>query len=330
MANEAGVLVALDAAGGTLAPISLELLGAGRALADRLEAPLIGVVLGAALEGAGEDAGAYGADQVFLVDDPRLAQYQGDAHVAALEQAVRRLQPAVVLIGHTPNGRELAPRLAFRLAAGLTTDCTSLRVENAEVVMTKPVYGGNALAEYVHRTSPQLATLRPRAFPPAERQEGRTAPVEQLMLDLDSAQPRSTLVETVRAQASAGPTLREARIVVSGGRGLGGPENWHYVEELAQALGAAVGATRAVTDAGWVPPSLQVGLTGVTISPDLYIAVGISGAVQHIAGVSGAKNVVAINRDADANIFRHARFGIVGDYRQILPALLAKVKELRG
>src|SRR5581483_11568292 len=137
-------------------------------------------------------------------------------------------------------------------------------------------------------------------------------------------------VDAVRAAPSAGPTLKDARVVVSGGRGLGGPENWHYVEELAAALGAAVGATRAVTDAGWVPPSLQVGLTGVTITPDLYVTVGISGAVQHIAGVTGAKNIVAINRDADANIFRHARFGIVGDYRQILPALTAKLRELRG
>ncbi len=145
-----------------------------------------------------------------------------------------------------------------------------------------------------------------------------------------AASPRAVVVDTVQAAPSAGPTLKDARVVVSGGRGLGGPENWHYVEELAAALGAAVGASRAVTDAGWVPPSLQVGLTGTTVSPDLYVAVGISGAVQHMAGCGGSRNLVAINRDPDANIFRHARWGIVGDYKEVLPALTARIKELKG
>ncbi len=326
----ASVLVLLEPAEGGLSPMNLELLGAGRALADQLGGELLALLAGEGVAKLVDDAGAYGADRVVVMDDPRLRTYVGDVFVTAVEQAVRQLSPTVVLIGHTASGRELAPRLAARLEAGLTTDCTALRVQDGVVVMTKPVYGGNAIAEYTHSTTPQLATLRPRAFDPAQRQEGRQARVETLAPSIDEAQVKTRLLETVQAAPTGGPRLRDAKIVVSGGRGLGGPENWHYVEELAEALGAAVGATRAVTDAGWVPPSLQVGLTGVTITPDLYITVGISGAVQHIAGVTGAKNIVAINRDPDANIFRHARFGVVGDYKQILPALTAKIRELRG
>jgi electron transfer flavoprotein alpha subunit len=324
------VLVALEPAEGGLSPIDLELLGAGRRLADALGGPLTAVVVGQGVGGRAEAAGAAGADRVLVEDDARLGEYVGDLFVPVLEQAVRQAGPALVLLGQTAIGRELGPRLAFRLGAGLTTDVTDLRAEDGTVVMTKPVYGGNAMAEYSHATTPALATLRPRAFPPAEPRAGGSAQVEPLSVSIDEGRVRTRLVDTVKEAASEGPRLRDAKIVVSGGRGLGGPENWHYVEELAQVLGAAVGATRAVTDAGWVPPSLQVGLTGVTITPDLYVTVGISGAVQHIAGVTGAKNIVAINRDADANIFRHARFGVVGDYKQIVPAFTAKVKELRG
>src|SRR5581483_7728356 len=184
---------------------------------------------------------------VLLADDPRASEYVGDLALPILEQAARQVAPALVLLGQTAIGRELGPRLAFRLGAGITTDCTDLRVEGGTVVMTKPVHGGNAIAEYTHATTPQMATLRPRAFPAAEPVAGRGAPVEALPASVDPGQARTKLVETVRETASEGPRLRDAKIVVSGGRGLGGPENWHYVEELAAALGAAVGATRAVT-----------------------------------------------------------------------------------
>jgi electron transfer flavoprotein alpha subunit len=231
------------------------------------------------------------------------------------------------LLGQTLSGRDLASRLAFRLETGLVTDCTALRLEDGQLVMTKPVYGGNALAEYVG-PRPQIATIRPRAFDPAEPDPARKA--ELVRLEVEGAESQARVVDTVKEPAAAGPQLKDAKVVVSGGRGLGGPENWHFIEELAETLGGAVGATRAVTDAGWVPPSLQVGLTGVTITPDLYITVAISGAVQHIAGCSGARNVIAINKDAEANIFKHARYGVVGDWKQILPAFTAKLKELRG
>lgn len=330
MADSVAVLIVGETQDGRLATISAELLGAGRRLADELGGELAALLVGSGVAALAADAAALGADRVLVADHPALADYVGDLWTPVVAEAIKRADPAVVLLGQTFIGRELGPRVAFRLGAGLTTDCTALRIEAGRVVATKPVYGGSAVAEYAATTRPAVATLRPRAFPAAEPVPGRTAPVEPLAVAPDPAAARTKLVETVRAAAAEGPTLKDAKIVVAGGRGLGGPENWHYVEELARALGAAVGATRAVTDAGWVPPSYQVGLTGATISPDLYITVGISGAVQHLAGISGARNVVAINKDPEANIFKHARYGVVGNWKEVLPAFTRKVKELRG
>jgi electron transfer flavoprotein alpha subunit len=190
------------------------------------------------------------------------------------------------------------------------------------------VFGGSAIAEFSIASTPRVVTLRPRAFETDQAPTAREAQIEAL--DVPTPDGAIEVLEEIREQATTGPRLKDAKVIVSGGRGLGGPENWKYVEELAQVLGGAVGATRAVTDAGWVAPSLQVGLTGATVAPDLYITIGISGAVQHIAGISGARNVVAINRDADANIFKYARFGVVGDWKQIVPAFTQRLKELRG
>ena len=330
MPPTAGVMVLAEAAEGSPAPISAELIGVGRRLADELGQPLSAILLGEVIRGSAEELGRLGADRVLVAEDPGLREYLADAYLAVLEPVVRERAPDIFLLGHTPDMRELAARLAFRLDTGLTTDCTALRVEDGVVVMTKPVFGGSAVAELsVDEARPQMATIRPRAFEPATPQDSRQAEVENLSVNLDGA-VRMKLLETVHEVDTSGPRLKDAKIVVSGGRGLNSPENWHYVEELAEALGAAVGATRAVTDAGWVAPTLQIGLTGVTITPDLYITVGISGAVQHIAGCSGARNIVAINKDADANIFKHARFGVVGDFKQIVPELTRRIKELRG
>jgi len=325
-----GVMIVAETAEGSLAPISAELSGVGRALADELGQTLTAVLFGSGIGGLGEELAALGADRVLLADDDALSEYQGDAYLAVLERIVREHAPEILLLGQTPNLRELAARLAFRLETGLTTDCTSLRLEDGVLVMTKPVFGGSAIAEYVvDDARPQMATIRPRAFEPATPQASRQAEVQPVAVSLDGV-VRTRVLETVKEAATSGPRLKDAKTVVSGGRGLGGPENWKYVEELAETLGAAVGATRAVTDAGWVPASHQVGLTGVTVTPDLYVTVGVSGAVQHIAGCSGARNIVAINKDPDANIFKHARFGVVGDYRQVVPALTEAIKALRG
>ena len=323
-----GVLIVGEAADGALAPISAELVSLGRIVADALGQPLRAALVGHGVRGAAQALASLGPELVLVADDPSLADGQPEATLAALEQIAREQQPEVILVGQTPNMRELAARLAFRLDTAVVTDCTAVRVEDGTLVMTKPVYGGAAVAEVSVDTTPRMATVRPRAYEAAA--PAASAGQVQAVALAGPVRPGVTLVETVAEAATAGPRLKDAKVVVSGGRGLGGPDNWHLVEELAEGLGAAVGATRAVTDAGWVPPSHQVGLTGTTITPDLYVTVAVSGAVQHIAGCSGARNIVAINKDPDANIFKHARFGVVGDYKQIVPALTRRIKELRG
>lgn len=328
MADSGDVLVVAETLDGELAPISAELVGAGKRLADALGTSVVAVLLGSGLAGAASALAALGPRTVLVVEDAALADLQPDALVTALAALVGEQQPAAVLAGHTPALRESAIRLAFRLQTAITTDCTALRVEDGRIVVTKPVFGGAAVAEYVSAGRPTIATLRPRAFEPVE---AGGSPAEIVTVaPPPGLSSRTTLLETVKEAVSAGPRLKDAKIVVSGGRGIGGPESWPMIEELAGSLGAAVGASRAVTDAGWVAPSQQVGLTGTTISPDLYVTVAISGAVQHIAGCSGSRNIVAINKDPDANIFRHARFGVVGDYKQVVPALVKRIKELRG
>lgn len=329
MPDQQGVLVFAEAADGALAPISAELLGIGRNLAGQSGGKLGAVLIGSGVESLAAELGHLGTETVYLADDPSLANYEGERYLRAAEQAVRQADPGIVLLGQTGNGRDLAARLAFRLERGLATDCTGLRIDDGQLLMTKPVYGGNAMAEYAAPESgPRIATVRPRAFEPAGAESEQQPDI--VRLEATGGEARARVLDTVKEVATSGPRLKDAKVVVSGGRGLGGPENWHYVEELAEPLVAAVGATRAVTDAGWVPASLQVGLTGVTVTPDLYVAVAVSGAVQHIAGCSGARNIVAINKDADSNIFKHARYGVVGDWKQVLPAFTAKVKELRG
>jgi electron transfer flavoprotein alpha subunit len=319
-------LVVAEVADRALAPITAELIGA----AEGLGQPVSVLLAGHDLRHLADELGRLGASRVLVADDAGLSPYLAEAWLPVVLEAVRRSAPDAVLLGHTLTGRELGPLAAFSLGAAMVTDCVALEREGDGLLLSKPVYGGNAVADYLVEARPAFATLRPRAFPAASPEAGRDQAALEIT-DLPVADPpgRARVVETVHRQVS-GPVLEKARIVVSGGRGLGGPENWHYVEELAAALGAAVGASRAVTDAGWVPPSLQVGLTGTTVNPDLYVAVGISGAVQHMAGCGGARNIVAINRDPAANVFRHARFGVVGDFREILPALTARIRELRG
>ncbi len=328
MTEQGGVLIVAETINGALAPISAELVGAGQRLATELETGLSGLLLGSGLDAAAASLAALGLARVLTGDSPQLADLQPDPTVSALAAVVAAEAPAVVLFGHGPDFRESAIRLAYRLGVAITTDCTGLRVEAGTVVMTKPVFGGAAIAEYTSDGGPTIATLRPRSFEPAEAGDA-SGEISAITLPADLSS-RTHLLETVEEAVGSGPRLKDAKVVVSGGRGVGSPDNWPLIEELAGSLGAATGASRAVTDAGWVPPSQQVGLTGTTISPDLYVTVGISGAVQHIAGCSGSRNIVAINRDPDANIFRHARFGVVGDFQNVVPALTKRIKELRG
>jgi len=249
--------------------------------------------------------------------------------VAALGQVCRQRSPSVVLVSRTIPGRDIGPRVAFRLGVGMAQDCVEVKLNAVtnRVVATRPVYGGNAMATVTFADAdPQVVVLRAGAYDQPERDPSRTGAVVKIDADLDPSVIRVRHIETVRGK-SEGVSLENASVVVCGGRGLGGPEPFETLEELASLLGGAVGASRAATDAGWVNHSYQIGLTGTTVTPDLYITVGVSGASQHMAGCSGARHIVAVNRDADANIFKEATYGVVGDWKNVLPSLIETVRE---
>ncbi|MCH8297463.1 MAG: electron transfer flavoprotein subunit alpha/FixB family protein [Chloroflexi bacterium] len=329
MADGTGVLILGDASGGELSSTTLELLAAGQKVAAGLGEELSVALLGDTLDAAAQAAIAHGAQKVYAVNHPLLAEYQVDLHLAALEALCKDTNPRVVLVARTNEGRELAPRLAFRLGVGLAQDCLEVSVDAAEkkLLANRPVYGGNAIAVVSCDQTPQIAAIRPKAYEPAEADSSRQGEIVSFPVELDASMALTTVVETVLEEAE-GVKLEDARIVISGGRGLGGPEPFAHLEELAKIMGGTVGASRAAVDSGWVPASYQVGLTGKTITPDLYIMVAISGASQHMAGCSGAKVIVAINKDAEANIFKEARYGVVGDWETVLPALTAALREL--
>jgi electron transfer flavoprotein alpha subunit len=318
MAN--GVLILAEVDGGNVVPVTFELIGA----AQRLNAgPVSAMLLGSGVEGAA--AKVTGVEKVYVVDDGALAEYTNDGYTKAAEAAAKAADAAVILLGQTNMGRDLGPALAFKLGTAVAMDTIALEMKDGKLHTTRPAYGGNARAVNSFATAPAVATVRPKSQDPVE---GGSAPaVEEVAFDGSGIRTKMTS----REQASSeGVRLEDAAVVVSGGRGLGGPENFDVIEELAKTLGGAVGASRAVADLGWRPVSEQVGLTGKVVSPNLYIAVAISGASQHMAGCSGAKNIVAINKDADANIFKAARFGIVGDFKQVMPPLIEAIKKAKA
>ena len=302
---------------------TVELLGGARRLAG--DGPVGVVVLGPGAREAAAAAGEYGARAYAVEDD--LEGYGGEAYVATLAAACQRLQPAIVLLPSDPRGREVGPRLAARLGGAAATDVIEARAEGDRIIWSRPVFGGKAVADVVLKKHPQVVTVRPGSFPAAEKTGAGPAQVEELPV---AGTDRPLRRVEVRAAAEEGVRLEEARIVVSGGRGLGGPEPFQDLEELARLLGGAVGASLAAVDEGWAPPERQVGQTGKIIAPDLYIAIGISGASQHLAGIAGAKTVVAINKDPEAPIFEVARLGVPMDYRQVLPALIEEVRKLKA
>ena len=324
-----GVLIVGEITEGRLSPTSKEVLAAGRALADGLGQELAIGLLGWGLEGVAGEAFSFGADKVYAVENPLLEEFQVDLHLAALDKLCREVSPNVLLLGRTIAGREVAPRLAFRLGVGLAQDCLELRIdpETGRLLANRPVYGGNAMAIVACIDTPQIAAIRPKTCDPLDADESRQGEVVPFNVEIDSSMARAKVVDVVKEEVE-GVKLEDARIVVAGGRGLGGPEPFADLEELARVIGAGVGASRAAVDSGWVPPSWQVGLTGKTITPDLYITVGISGASQHMAGCSGAKVIVAINKDPDANIFKESLFGVVGDWKQVLPAFTEALRDL--
>lgn len=324
----AGVLVIGEHSGDALQSITGELLAAGRRLGEALGEDVCVALLNCD-DTLAQAAIALGADKAYVARDPVLADMQIDAQLAALEKICAQMQPSVVLIGRTLTGRDVGPRLAFRLGVGLAQDCLQVDAgADGRVTAVRPVYGGNALARVTFPdANPQMAVVRGKAYEPLAADASRSGEIVEVQTALDPSVVKARLVETV-TQASEGVRLEDAAVVVSGGRGLGGPEPFDMLEDLAKLLGGAVGASRAVCDAGWLDHSYQVGLTGKTITPDLYITVGISGASQHMAGCSASKHIIAINRDADANIFKSSSFGVVGDWKSVLPSFIETVREL--
>ena len=329
MADNKGVLILAEAADGGLAAIATELLGAGRKLADDLGEELGALLVGSEVSGIAQEAIAFGADKVYVVEAPELKDYRTDSYMTVVEKVAVEVAPKVLLMGQNSIGRDLAPRLAFRLDTAVSMDCIELAIDadSKQLLMTKPVYGGNARAIYTTDTMPQMATLRVKAGEPLARDDSRKGEVVSIDAGLDESAIRTKVVDTVLEEIE-GIKLEDANIIVSGGRGMGGPEGFKDLEELAKVLKAAVGASRPPCDNGWVPDTMQVGLTGKIVSPDLYIAVAISGSSQHIAGCSGSKTIVAINRDPEANIFKEAAYGVVGDWKKVIPAFMEKAKEL--
>ncbi|HTO90772.1 MAG TPA: electron transfer flavoprotein subunit alpha/FixB family protein [Candidatus Sulfotelmatobacter sp.] len=321
------VLTFIEQRDGAIRPVSREALGEATRMAATLGGPVVGVCAAAADPGLAS-LGEFGAERVLLAARPEFARADAAGYASAVCAAVEQLKPALVLLPASALGKDLAPRVAARLGVGLASDCTGLAIENGRLIASRPVFAGKAIQRVGFTATPAVATLRPKLFAPVSK-PGVAAAVEALSFSYDSSASRARVREV--AAASGGKVdLTESEIIVSGGRGLKGPENFQLVEQLAAALGATVGASRAVVDAGWRPHSDQVGQTGKTVSPKLYVAVGISGAVQHLAGMSSSRCIVAINKDPEAPIFKIADFGIVGDLFEVVPALTEAVRQLNS
>ncbi len=330
MADCQGVLVFCETFEGKISSISAELLGAGSRLARESGQTLQAVILGSDLGGSPDEAIACGADKVYAVDDPVLKDYLTDAYLMVMEKVVKQVAPSILILGQTPIGRDLAPRLAFRLNSAAVLDCVALAIDSAtkRLLMTKPVYGGNAQAVQICDVDPQVVTIRAKTMSPLVRDASRKGEIVNVPAGIDPALIKTRLIE--RKIESAGVKLEDARVIVSGGRGMGSADGFRQLEDLARTLKGAVGASRPACDNKWVSDHLQIGLTGKIVSPELYIAVALSGSSQHLSGCSGAKVIVAINKDAEANIFKVAHYGIVADWKKALPSFAAKVKELVG
>ncbi len=305
---------------------AFEVVRAAKRVADSLSAEVVALVVGENVSAIAAQLGAYGAEKVIVVESARLAFYSTTAYAKVVAEIARQESAELVFLSASAMGKDLSPRLSVKLDAGLAADCTALRAENGGIVATRPVYAGKGLVDVRVVSKVKIFSLRPNVFP-AGPPENRECQVEARAFEFSDADFAAAATET---KLSAGrKDVAEADIIVSGGRGLKGPENFGMIEDLALSLNAAVGASRAVVDAGWRPHEEQVGQTGKTVSPSLYVAVAISGAVQHLAGMSSSKYIVAINKDKDAPIFSIADYGIVGDAFEVVPALTRELKKLK-
>ncbi len=331
-ADYSGIWVFAEQKDGIIAPVSYELLGKGHELAEELGAELSAVVFGHDIEALASVLIAYGADQVIMVDDPALKHFRDERYSKALTELAQKYKPAVILAGATVTGRSFIPRVAIHLHTGLTADCTGLAIDEAtgNLLQTRPAFGGNIMATILtanHR--PQMATVRHKVMNPMPRDDSRSGIVIQEQINFELDDEVSTWLGFEKEKTNL-INITEANVIVSGGRGIKDAKNFAMIEELAEALGGAVGASRAAVDAEWIPYSHQVGQTGKTVKPNIYLSIGISGAIQHLAGMSSADYIIAINKDPDAPIFKVADLGIVGDLFEVLPKLTKRIKELRA
>jgi electron transfer flavoprotein alpha subunit len=323
-----GVMTIAEQRDGEIRKISYELVSEGRRLADAGGQKVTAVLLGSRIKDKAATLAHYGADRVLVADDPRLRDYTTDAYVSVLETVVKADDPAILLLGASVQGKDLAARLAARLYVGMAQDCTGFDVADGKIVATRPIYAGKAYAKVTFSESwPQMATARPNVLSLNEPDTSRTAEIADIDLTLDDDTLKTRVVDTLRDE-SGKVDLTEADKIVSGGRGMKAPENYKILEELANLIGASVGASRSAVDAGWRPHSDQVGQTGKVVSPNLYIACGISGAIQHLAGMGTSKFIVAINKDPDAPIFQRADYGVVDDLFKVVPALTEELKKI--
>jgi electron transfer flavoprotein alpha subunit len=324
------VLVFAEQREGKAAPVSFELLGIGRRLADELGTKLLAVMLGAD-EAEAKELIKWGADRVYLCSDSELIKFNDDPYADILTTVINEQKPSIVLAGATPVGRSFIPRVAARLRTGLTADCTSLEIdkETRNLLQVRPAFGGNIMATILCPDyRPQMATVRPRVMKRGTYDENRTG--EIINLQINDAVSRTKVIDSVKEVSGISVNLHEAEFIVAGGRGAAGEKGFKLLEELAQALGGVVGASRAAVDEGWISYSHQVGQTGKTVNPKIYIACGISGAVQHLVGMQSSDIIIAINKNPEAPIFNVATYGIVGDLFEIVPMLTRKIKEIKG
>ena len=322
------VYVFIEQREGVIQNVALELLGKARVLADTLNEKVVGILLGHNITDKAQDLIACGADKIICADDESLKDYVTEPYTQAITQIIKEKNPSAILIGATTIGRDLGPRISARVSTGLTADCTSLEVgENRDLLMTRPAFGGNVMATIVcqdHR--PQMSTVRPGVMKAFEKDASRTGEVETITINFDKSKFRVRLVETVKETKDL-VDITEANVLISGGRGVGNQEGFDKLKDLANVLDAEVSASRAMVDSGLINHDRQVGQTGKTVRPDLYFAMGISGAIQHLAGMEESELIIAINKDKDAPIFQTADLGIVGDIKAIVPMLTEALKK---
>jgi len=332
LAAYSGVWVFVEQTEGEPAKVSWELLGKGRELADTLAVPLSALVIGDQVEPLCAEAFAYGADQAYLIDAPVFRHYRTESYLRAVEMLIEKYKPEIILMGATGLGRDLAGAVATSVATGLTADCTGLGIDDKRNLMqTRPAFGGNIMATIMcDKFRPQMATVRPHVMPMAEKQPGKTGTIIRESCPVKEEDILVKVLEIISDRKKDNVDVAGAEFIVSGGRGMMGKENFAMLKELADELGGVVGASRSAVDAGWMPQERQVGQTGKTVRPKIYVACGISGAIQHLVGMQDSDVIIAINRDKDAPIFEVATYGIVGDLFQVIPAITSRLREIKA